>query len=53
MLGSVSHTTGPMTPTRWMARFAAARIELIAPHKLNRTRPRTQDGRPLSRYQRR
>jgi hypothetical protein len=42
-----------MTPTRWMARFAAARIELIAPHKLNRTRPRTQDGRPLSRYQRR
>ncbi len=35
------------------ARFAAARVELIAPHKRNRTRPRTQDGRPLRRYRRR
>ena len=29
------------------------RIELIAPHKADRSRPRTQDGRPLRRYKRR
>lgn len=28
-------------------------IELIAPHKSNRKRARTQDGRPLRRYKRR
>jgi len=28
-------------------------IELIAPHKINRSRPRTQDGRKLRRYCRR
>ena len=28
-------------------------IELISPHKSNRVKPRTQDGRPLRRYQRR
>ncbi len=28
-------------------------IELIAPHKANRRKPRTQDGRPLRRYRRR
>ena len=28
-------------------------IEMIAPHKGNRTRPRTQDGRKLRRYKRR
>ena len=28
-------------------------IELIAPHKLNRKRPNTQDGRKLRRYRRR
>lgn len=28
-------------------------IELIAPHKTNRTKPQTQDGRKLRRYQRR
>ena len=28
-------------------------IELIAPHKRNRRKPRTQDGRPLRRYRRR
>jgi transposase len=35
------------------ARFAAGGVELIAPHKRNRTRPRSQDGRPLRRYHRR
>ncbi len=28
-------------------------IELIAPHKVNRSRPKTQDGRKLRRYCRR
>ncbi len=28
-------------------------IELIAPHRRNRMRPKTQDGRPLRRYKRR
>jgi len=28
-------------------------IELIAPHKTNRKKPRTQDGRPLRRYRNR
>lgn len=28
-------------------------IELIAPHKANRVKPPTQDGRPLRRYRRR
>lgn len=28
-------------------------VELIAPHKANRKKPSTQDGRPLRRYRRR
>jgi transposase len=28
-------------------------IDLIAPHRRNRTKPKTQDGRPLRRYKRR
>jgi hypothetical protein len=28
-------------------------VELIAPHRSNRKRPKTQDGRPLRRYVRR
>ena len=28
-------------------------IEMIAPHRRNRTKPKTQDGRPLRRYRRR
>lgn len=28
-------------------------IEMIAPHRRGRTRPKTQDGRPLRRYKRR
>lgn len=34
-------------------RLAARGIELIVPHRSNRVRPPTQDGRPLRRYQRR
>lgn len=28
-------------------------VEMIAPHRSNRVRPKTQDGRPLRRYKRR
>jgi transposase len=35
------------------ARLAANGIELIAPHKNNRVKPATQDGRALRRYKRR
>jgi transposase len=35
------------------AALARLGIELIAPHRRNRTRPKTQDGRPLRRYRRR
>jgi transposase len=35
------------------AALAALGVEMIAPHRRNRTRPKTQDGRPLRRYQRR
>ena len=34
-------------------KLAAEGIELIAPHRGNRTRPATQDGRALRRYRRR
>jgi hypothetical protein len=34
-------------------RLARRRIELIALHRKNRKRPRTQDGRKLRRYRRR
>jgi transposase len=33
--------------------LAAVGIELMAPHRANRARPKTQDGRPLRRYKRR
>jgi len=35
------------------AALAAVGVEMIAPHRRNRTRPKTQDGRPLRRYWRR
>jgi transposase len=34
-------------------RLAGCGIEMIAPHRRNRRRPRTQDGRKLRRYKRR
>ena len=34
-------------------RLAARGIELVAPHRWNRSKPRTQDGRALRRYRRR
>jgi transposase len=35
------------------ARLARQGIELICPHRKNRKRPKTQDGRPLRRFKRR
>ena len=35
------------------AELAARGIGLIAPHRRNRTKPKTQDGRPPRRYKRR
>lgn len=35
------------------ARLKTQRIELITPHRKNRKRPKTQDGRALRRYKRR
>ncbi len=35
------------------AGLAALGVEMIAPHRRNRTRPKTQDGRPLRRFKRR
>ena len=35
------------------AALADLGIEMIAPHRRNRTRPKTQDGRPLRRFKRR
>lgn len=34
-------------------KLAQQGIELIAPHRINRSKPRTQDGRALRRYRRR
>ncbi|MGQ0613337.1 MAG: transposase [Planctomycetaceae bacterium] len=34
-------------------RLGARGIELVAPHRCNRTAPRLQDGRPLRRYRKR
>lgn len=35
------------------AQLRARGIELIAPHRANRVKPKTQDGRPLRRFKRR
>ena len=43
----------PVPPRRADGLLRARGIELIAPHRRNRRRPPTQDGRPLRRYKRR
>jgi transposase len=43
----------PTTAIRYASRLAARGIELVEPHRWNRTEPRTQDGRALYRYRRR
>jgi transposase len=60
----VDEPTAPRRPERLMydraadadglrERLAARGIELICPHRKNRKKPATQDGRALRRYQRR
>jgi transposase len=48
IIGDLAYDSDPLD-----RRLALRRIELIAPHKSNRIRPATQDGRPLRRYRRR
>jgi transposase len=48
LIGDKAYDSDPLDE-----RLAAQGIELIAPHRANRKRPKTQDGRPLRRYKRR
>ena len=48
LIGDRAYDSDPLD--RELARLG---VELIAPHRRNRTRPRTQDGRALRRYRRR
>lgn len=48
IIGDLAYDSDPLD-----RRLARRRIELIAPHKINRIKPATQDGRPLRRYRRR
>ncbi|MEX1138946.1 MAG: IS5 family transposase [Bacteroidota bacterium] len=47
IIGDLAYDSDPLD-----RRLARRHIELIAPHRINRTRPATQDGRPLRRYRR-
>jgi transposase len=48
MIGDKAYDSDPLD-----AELAKLDIELIAPHKANRKRQKTQDGRKLRRYKRR
>ena len=48
MIGDKAYDSDPLD-----AELAELHIELIAPHKANRKRQKTQDGRKLRRYRRR
>ena len=48
IIGDLAYDSDPLDQ-----RLARRRIELIAPHKINRLKPATQDRRPLRRYRRR
>ena len=48
LIGDLAYDSDPLD-----AKFAEQGIELIAPHRENRSKPRTQDGRALRRYRRR
>lgn len=48
IIGDLAYDSDPLD-----RRLARRRIELIAPHRINRLKPPTQDGRPLRRYRRR
>ena len=48
MIGDKAYDSDPLD-----RQLAAGGIEMIAPHRHGRKRPKTQDGRPLRRYRRR
>ena len=48
LMGDKAYDSDPLA-----ARLAEQGIELMAPHRANRKKPKTQDGRPLRRYKRR
>jgi transposase len=48
LIGDKAYDSDPLD-----ARVAEQGIELMAPHRANRPRPKTQDGRPLRRDKRR
>ena len=48
LIGDKAYDSDPLD-----AQLATNGIEMIAPHRHNRTKPKTQDGRPLRRYKRR
>ena len=48
LIGDKAYDSDPLD-----ARLAEEGIEMIAPHRRNRKKPKTQDGRPLRRYKRR
>ena len=48
LIGDKAYDSDPLD-----ARLAEQGIELMAPHRANRKKPKTQDGRPLRRYKRR
>ena len=48
LIGDKAYDSDPLD-----AELAGRGIELIAPHRSNRKKPRTQDGRKLRRYRRR
>lgn len=48
LIGDGAYDSDPLD-----ARLLKRRIILIAPHRVNRRKPRTQDGRPFRRYKRR
>lgn len=48
LIGDKAYDSDPLD-----ARLADEGIAMIAPHRRNRTKPKTQDGRPLRRYKRR
>ena len=48
LIGDRAYDSDPLD-----AHLRAAQIELIAPHRSNRKKPATQDGRPLRRYRKR
>ena len=48
LIGDKAYDSDPLD-----ARLAKQRIAMIAPHRANRIRPATQDGRQLRRYRRR